>query len=315
MKKLPEIFLCLFLLFFAVFAFAANVPDVDQIQCLDNSGNPISCKSSNQRFRSRDAGSAINSNPDIRLDPNGNALPVLPMQSGDTMQYNVSGQPMFERMINGGPISDPTTKVEQERAFLEAVQRDLENPPNDTLLDEEANIATISGTVFQSNGTTPLTGKTIMIYAYTGSPCGVHSQAGYALVNSMTGKYTILGLPAGNYYLQTYAVDNYINEWWASPLSVRNCASAQPVVVTDGQAVTNKNFQLDPGATISGTVYQSDGITLLTGKTIMIYAYTGAQCGERTQAGYAMVTSTTGKYTIPHMPAGSYYLQAYAVDN
>ena len=106
--------------------------------------------------------------------------------------------------------------------------------------------ATISGTVYQSDGATPLTGKNIWIYAYTGSPCSSLTWVEYAYVDSATGTYTIPGLPAGTYYLQTFSSDNYISEWWASPQGVRDCAGAQSIVVTEGQAVTGKNFQLDP---------------------------------------------------------------------
>ena len=169
--------------------------------------------------------------------------------------------------------------------------------------------ASISGTVYESDGTTPLTGKSIYVIALTGSPCGTRTGAGFAYIDTATGTYTIPLLPAGTYYLQTEASDNYISEWWASPDSVRDCAGAQPVVVTEGQAVTGKHFQLSPGATISGTVYQSDGTTPLTGQSIRVDAYTGSPCGAYTWAGFANIDTAAGTYTIPLLPAGTYYLQ------
>ena len=179
----------------------------------------------------------------------------------------------------------------------------------------EATGATISGTVYQSDGTTPLTGKDIMIDAFTGSPCGVLTGAGSAQVDPDTGTYTVTGLPAGTYYLRTWHSDNYIREWWASPQSVRDCAGAQPIVIAEGQAVTGKNFQLDPGATISGTVYQSDGTTPLTGKEIMVDAFTGTPCGSRTGVGYGFIDSATGTYAIAGLSAGTYYLRTSSADN
>ena len=180
----------------------------------------------------------------------------------------------------------------------------------------EASGATISGTVYQSDGTTPLTGTdNIRVSAYTGSPCGGSTWAGSAWLDSATGSYTIGGLPAGTYYVQTsaweYSSDNYIDEWWASPQSVRDCAGAQPVVVTEGQTVTGKNFQLDPGATISGTLYQSDGTTPLNGTDISVYAYTGSTSGGLTFV--RQTVSGTGTYTITGLPAGTYYLMTYAI--
>ena len=176
--------------------------------------------------------------------------------------------------------------------------------------------ATISGTVYQSDGTTPLTGKEVWISVNTGSPCDSPSGVGSTNVDSATGTYTITGLPAGTYYLWTSSSDNYVSEWWASPLSVWDCAGAQPVVVAEGEAVTGKDFQLDPGATISGTVYQSDGTTPLTGKEVWINVYTGTTCGSLTHVGSSVgVDSATGNYTIPGLPAGTYYLQIYPSDN
>jgi hypothetical protein len=175
--------------------------------------------------------------------------------------------------------------------------------------------ATISGTVYQSDGLTPLTGKSIQVNAYTGLPCSSFTIAGYAFSNSTNGTYTINALPAGTYYLLTSSSDNYFNEWWASPLSVRDCAGAQSIVVTEGQAVIVKNFQLDPGATISGTIYQSDGLTPLTGKNIYVNVYTGSPCGNPTYVGYDYVDSTNGTYTINGLPAGTYYLKTSSSEN
>ena len=115
--------------------------------------------------------------------------------------------------------------------------------------------ATISGTIFETDGVTPLTGKTIQINALAGSPCGSGTSVAYATVNSENGIYTIHSLPAGTYYLQASPL-NDIREWWASPLSVRDCAGAQSIVVTEGQIVTGKNFQLD-----TGTLFETDGVS------------------------------------------------------
>ena len=173
----------------------------------------------------------------------------------------------------------------------------------------------ISGTVYQSDGVTPLTGKNIGMAALTGTPCGSLMWVNGAAVDPATGTYTILGLPAGTYYLRTGPAENYLNEWWASPQSVQDCADAQSIVVTVGQTVTDKNFQLELGGAITGTVYQSDGVTPLTGKNIMINAFTGSPCGSLTPAGAAPVDPATGIYTIHGLPAGSCYLRTWSNEN
>jgi len=172
--------------------------------------------------------------------------------------------------------------------------------------------ATILGTLYQSDGVTPLTGKSVYVYAYTGNPCGDYTSAGNTKVDTATGAYTIDGLPTGTYYLKTSSSDNYFNEWWASPKSIRDCAGAQAIDVTESQTVTGKNFQLDPGATISGTVYQSDGVTPLTGKSFSIDAYIGTPCGNYYRVEYAFINTETGTYTISRLPVGMYYLKTSA---
>jgi hypothetical protein len=319
MKKLIEMFLCMAVLFFAVSTFAGPVPDVVQNQCRDNTGNPIIRPSSGQSFNGWDASFAINSNPNIRLDLNGSDLQVPHIPPEITVQHNINNQSQLNRMINDDPFSNPNNRAIQELPVLpsdptgnvhKVANHELASSPINTSSNAGAISATISGTVYQSDGVTPLTGKSIYIYAYTGSLCGVRTWFVSAYVNSATGIYTIPGLPDGTYYLQTSSSDNYyINEWWASPLSVRDSADAQSIVVTGEQIVTDKNFQLDHGATISGTVYQSDGVTPLTGKSIYIYAYSGSPCGSRTLVGYAWINSITGIYTIPGLPDGTYYLQ------
>ncbi|MEI6262976.1 MAG: hypothetical protein WCR46_24155 [Deltaproteobacteria bacterium] len=179
-------------------------------------------------------------------------------------------------------------------------------------VEETTGGGAISGTVYQSDGVTPLTGKNIGIGVFTGSPCS-YTMVEATTVNPATGIYTTPGLPAGTYYLQAWSnEENYIKEWWASPQSVRDCASAQPIVVIVGQTVTGKNFQLDLGGAISGTVYQSDGVTPLTGKYIVINAFTGSPCGGLMWVNNVVVDPANGTYTILGLPAGTYYLQTWS---
>jgi hypothetical protein len=247
-----------------------------------------------------DADSAINSNPNIGLDSNENAFPVPPMLHEIMMQHDLTGQLPLNMMINDDPFSNPNN-------------REILGLPVNASSYAGTTGATISGAIFETDGVTPIAGKNIYVTAFTGSPCSDKDRrwGGQAWINS-SGTYTIPDLPAGTYYLVASigSLDNYVSEWWASPLSVRECTSAQSIVVTEGQTVTGKNFQLDPGATISGTIFEVDGVTPLTGKNIYVTAFTGSPCGSYTRVGgYASVNSATGIYTIPALPAGTYYLK------
>ena len=105
---------------------------------------------------------------------------------------------------------------------------------------------------------------------------------GSVSIDPVTGTYKI-DLPPGTYRLTTDTQENYVSEWWASPESVRDCASAQTIEVLEGQDVEDKNFQLDTGATISGTVYESDATTPITSG--YVYAYTGDPCSSNSMCG------------------------------
>ncbi len=170
-------------------------------------------------------------------------------------------------------------------------------------------MGSISGTVYQSDGVTPLTGKNIQVDAYTGS-CEYFESVRSGSVDPVTGTYKI-DLPPGTYRLTTDTQENYFSEWWASPESVRHCASAQTIEVAEGQNVEGKNFQLDAAAAISGTVYGSDETMPVSGGNV--YAYTGDPCSFN-QVGSAQINAD-GTYTIERLATGSYYLLARATGN
>jgi hypothetical protein len=176
-----------------------------------------------------------------------------------------------------------------------------------------AQAATISGTVFQTDGTTPITGVQIGLSFGQGNPCGGTQWVSGSLTNSDDGTYTVTGLPSGTYYVQTYNFEetNYINEWWAFPLSQNNCQNAQPLTVGAEETVTG-NFQLDlGGGSISGTVYQSDGTTPITGVQIGVSVGEGNPCGGMQWATGWRTSPADGTYTVRGLSARIYYMQTY----
>jgi len=56
-------------------------------------------------------------------------------------------------------------------------------------------------------------------------------------------------------------------------------------------------FNSISGGSISGTVYQSDGTTPLTGKSIQIEAVVGSSCGSFVTIGAAKTDPTSGNYS------------------
>ena len=170
--------------------------------------------------------------------------------------------------------------------------------------------ATISGTVFGSDGVTPITGQDNNVYLVKGDPCDNLVFYSHS-VSDANGTYTINQLAAGAYYLMTDTRDNYVDEWWASPFGTWKCSGAQGITVTVGQTVTDINFQLDPGATISGTVFGSDGVTPVKSSFIYVNSYYGDPCGSTQHISICSVSNTNGTYTINKLPEGNIYLAAH----
>jgi hypothetical protein len=172
--------------------------------------------------------------------------------------------------------------------------------------------ASISGTVYQSNGTTPVTGTQIQVAVIQGDPCDWYQWGSSSMTNSTDGTYTITGLSPGTYYLRTNNNNNsnYVNEWWANAGSSYDCGDAEWIEISSsGQILTGKNFQLDEGGSISGTVYQSNGTTPVTGTQIQVEVMRGDPCLGRTQwLGDVTVNSTNGTYTVKGAPIGPNYL-------
>ncbi len=110
-----------------------------------------------------------------------------------------------------------------------------------------------SGTVYDSDGSTPLAGAEVCADGYD-------SNSGYGCASTLAdGSYILAGLPDGDYRVQArkagYAQKFYNNTY--------SGGAAARVQVQPGQNPNNINFVLEPGGTVSGTVYQSDGITAI----------------------------------------------------
>ena len=232
--------------------------------------------------------------------------------------YSITGVPVGTYYLrtwnNGAPYMDewwasPSSSVNCTGAQTVTVSAGGSITGKNFQLDSGG---TISGTVYQSDGVTPVTGQRIQVRAMSGDPCGSHQEIGHGWTDSSNGTYTIGGLPAGTYYLWTnnYGA-NYTNEWWASPASTTDCTGAQTVTVSAGGTITGKNFQLATGGTISGTVYQSNGTTPITGVQIHVQVFSGNPCGSHQWVAGTTINCTNGTYSITGIPAGTYYLRTW----
>ncbi len=119
------------------------------------------------------------------------------------------------------------------------------------------------------------------------------------LTNS-SGRYVFKGLTPGTYYLSTYNYEGLVDEYYSN---ARNLNSATPVKVVSDQETSGIDIALAPGNMLSGVITREpDGLPI---PSVSVYAYDNSWNGIR--SGY---TDSSGRYYIPGLPAGKYFLEA-----
>jgi len=141
-----------------------------------------------------------------------------------------------------------------------------------------SNAATISGTVYKEDGSSPVNDATIAVNVYEGAPCGTYQVV--AQDTTSDGSFVIAGLSPGTYYLKAEKVSgtpDYIDEWWAGAGSIWDCWGSEAVTInSSGDVLSNKNFQLELYGSISGTLYDASGA--LIGTRLDVKAFRGSSC-------------------------------------
>ena len=132
-------------------------------------------------------------------------------------------------------------------------------PPSETVETSQLPLTgSISGHVYQADGVTPISGANVLAHSlnqgfFMGSgPSGVD------------GSYSIIGLPTDEYWVAAH-VEGYIAEYFENAYSHTLATS---ISVTAPDNVPNIDFTLEIGGSISGHVYQNDGITPIAGASV-----------------------------------------------
>jgi hypothetical protein len=133
---------------------------------------------------------------------------------------------------------------------------------------------TITGTVTRSDTNAALGNISVIFYDSTGISIGGTQTSNQT---ATLGQFTSSGLPTGSYFM---AVTNnnlgLINQLF-SGIPCPGCfpsatfiQTGTPIAVTSPNATTGKNFVLNPGATISGTVTNADGSVKLQNVSVQL---------------------------------------------
>ncbi len=176
---------------------------------------------------------------------------------------------------------------------------------------------TISGTLYEEDGSTPITGTSISVSLYRQDICGGKEWVKSVSTNTLDGTYIFIEVSPGTYYVKADPYNaNYLKEWWAQDSSQIEQNSAQSLIMNIGGSFTKINFQLDRGSTISGKLYESDGITPIPIANLHLEVISGEPCGQFKLSTYSVnIDATNSSYTINGVPQGQYYIRAVHYNN
>jgi 5-hydroxyisourate hydrolase-like protein (transthyretin family) len=164
----------------------------------------------------------------------------------------------------------------------------------------------ISGTVTDAATGNPLTSVFVSVSTRVGSSSSFVGSAN----TDAAGVYTFSGLPTGTYHLSTSNGIGFTNEIYDNVLCVGGCSitlavqSGNEVNVVNGQTTTGRNFALEFGGRITGTVVNSVTAAPVQGVTVSAYARTGDSMTFAASGS----TNASGVYTIAGLPTSTYFL-------
>jgi hypothetical protein len=165
-------------------------------------------------------------------------------------------------------------------------------------LPASAATGTVTGTVTRSADGTPVAAATVWLSSDT-------TGTSHPALTDASGVYKFT-VPAGTYQLYTSNGKGLIDEIYDDIRCPGACNTAQvrelgaKIVVPDGGTVSGRDFALDAGGSVSGTVVNSATSEALAGVYVYLYS-TGTQ-----PSGYSQ-TNTSGAYTVSGLPTGTYY--------
>jgi hypothetical protein len=157
----------------------------------------------------------------------------------------------------------------------------------------------ISGRVTESSGGAGIDNVLVQVY-----DCA-WNYIKSVLTNS-NGYYSVVDLPAGNYYLHTSNGSSYIDTYYGGGSSNYTRLGAVSVSVTRAHDTANINFTLIQGSgTISGTIINGSNGEGISGITVVVCQSSGSSYIVATA-----ITDVAGKFSITGLAPGEYYLKS-----
>jgi hypothetical protein len=158
-----------------------------------------------------------------------------------------------------------------------------------------------SGRITQNDGVTPIAQAWVFV-----RPSQHRFDDGFWTATDAEGVYQVEGLPLGNYKVTVEAPGYARLRYYNGAQGVYDWTNAVDVKVLPPATVPDIDISLQLGASISGRVYQSDGVMPLA------YAHVNAEQQALPLEGFDTNADGDGDYTLAGLPPGSYVLAAGA---
>ena len=123
--------------------------------------------------------------------------------------------------------------------------------------------------------------------------CATSSAGLGCATTNVSGKYTINGLPGGEYTV-LFSDTDYLAQYYNGKATA---SEATPVSVKAGATVSNVDAALEPGGKITGTVTDAVGKAAIAEASV---------CASSSSALRCATTNANGEYTITGLPSGEY---------
>jgi hypothetical protein len=213
------------------------------------------------------------------------------LSSGTYYALTSNSQGYIDRLFNGIQcpfLCDPTTGTK----IVVAVAA---NTPNINFSLTKG--GTIGGKITDAGSSAPLSSVSVNLYDANGT----------SVSNSLTngaGTYSFTGLPAGTYFARATNSLGYINQLFSGiqcPFSTCTPTSGTPIPLSSGATVSNINFGLQKGGTITGKVSNAANSQPLSSVSVRIYDATGKLVTSGTTNSLGIYVSSAG------LPSGNYF--------
>jgi hypothetical protein len=123
----------------------------------------------------------------------------------------------------------------------------------------------------------------------------------YSATTASDGSYAMFGLPTGDYVVRVTA-SGYVREYWDNVTPSRE---ATVVRISAGMTTPGIDFVLTEGCSISGHIYQSDGITPIEGAQVFV-----KPSKYHNDDGFLVTTDAEGAYKVEGLSLGNFKVKA-----